>query len=50
MSCSWIRRLNIVSIHSPQIDLKNILVVFFVESDRFFFNVCENAKSLEYPK
>ena len=37
MSCSWFRKLNIVSIHSPQNDLKNIVVIlpFF-----FFFFQC----------
>lgn len=37
MSCSWFRKLNIVSIHSPQNDLKNIVVIFLVEIDQLFF-------------
>ena len=37
MSCSWFRKLNIVSINSPQNDLKNIVVIFLVEIDQLFF-------------
>ena len=53
MSCSWFRKLNIVSFHSPQNDLKNIVVIFLVEIDQlffFFFSVYKNAEELEYPK
>lgn len=51
MSCSWFRKRNIVSIHPPQNDLKNIVVIFLVEIDQlFFFSVYKNAEELEYPK
>ena len=53
MSCSWFRKLNIVSIHSPQNDLKNIVAIFWWKLTVFFFfffSVFKNAEELEYPK
>lgn len=61
MPCTWIRRLNIVNIHSLQIDLRSstipviILVDFFIEIDWVFLFVCffhlyGTAEDLESPK